>query len=694
MHFSFERHWPLVAGFTVAGALLGVILGLYEAIVLYTTPFPAALLEPDVQYVIWFLAPLVGAVAWGILGLALGFLAAGLRNRNWKWVAFCAAGGLGVMGPHLLLIECIHRTADPEFVQSATLLIPFSWFVVVCCGLLACNIWKDRVRPILEGGSEPRLRPLTLTLFASLGVLVVGLAFFILEPMRSARTDATGSQQHGSRPNIVLISLDTVRADHLSLYGYHRKTTPHLEEWARRGVVFDQAIAPSSWTLAAHASILTGLLPHQHGADWVVPLGAQPKTLAEILKSEGYETAGFTANLRYGQKGWGYAQGFDTYEDSSNSFRHNLAATMIGRWMIQPLYEETIRYELFERHNAKQLNQDILRWHRNRSARPYFLFVNYFDAHERYLAPAPFDVKFGKTNSGLLERADRALAVGQVSLLTDEEKTHLVMAYDNCLAYLDEELNELLRFLASSPEWSDTFVIITADHGEAFGEHGVLGHSWDLHREILRVPLVILGPDVPAGLRTGQFVGTRHLFSTVLDVASGEIGPFHRKSLRRFWTLTEDPQLEDDLVISELVGRPWDAPMPECISAVTAHWHLLHHADGKVQLYDLTRDPKERVNLADSPDYQEALQRLGAKLRMSVGSSLRPWRGLPYLFALDRPGYSFLREIAFGPALDASSIDPKQRIGAAQAYFAPDPARPSTRPLIPDEELLRSLPYH
>ena len=131
-------------------------------------------------------------------------------------------------------------------------------------------------------GSSLSLKVASVTLGGIFTLLLAGLGKYCLRPSFHAVAAAAGPESSTSKPNIILITLDTVRADHLSLYGYARQTTPNLGKWARRGVVFDNAIAPSSWTLASHASMFTGLLPHQHGADWTNPWDSGRWTLAEV----------------------------------------------------------------------------------------------------------------------------------------------------------------------------------------------------------------------------------------------------------------------------------------------------------------------------------------------------------------------------------------------------------------------------
>ena len=222
--------------------------------------------------------------------------------------------------------------------------------------------------------------------------------------------------------------------------------------------------------------------------------------------------------------------------------------------------------------------------------------------------------------------------------LSDQERQALVDAYDNCLASLDDQVGKLLTFLASRPEWSNTIVIITSDHGEAFGEHGAYNHGWNLYRETVHVPLVIFGPGVPAGTRLTDTVPVRKLFPTVLDLTLGEKLPFSRVSLRRFWTPGFRPEPFDETAISELISRK--AGVPGYISLTTPEWQYIEDSQGRKELYQWATSPEERVNLAES-NPQKAHE-LESSLRQSIASSLRPWVEPRYLLALG-PGGGLLQ---------------------------------------------------
>jgi arylsulfatase A-like enzyme len=662
----------------LVGALIGLIIGLYDAARLYSIPF-GPLLEPDVGYMVWFVAPLVN----GTVGLVGGLLAGWLKGNRHP-IAKVVASALGAAGALLAckLAVTVLRSRARDF------RLPVSWFwltLVLGSALLAYYLIRRREQRSFRARGFPPLRMLAVTLLASVVVLLSGLAFSTVKGSLPPASVTAGSRSAVGSPNVVLITLDTVRPDHLSLYGYSRPTSPNLDRWARQGVVFDNAVSASSWTLASHASIFTGLLPHQHGADWARPLDTSRWTLAEVLRSRGYATAGFTSNLEYGEAGWGLGQGFERYEDAKNSVLHNLAATLAGGLLIQPLYGSLVRHDFLERREASVMNHDVIQWFKHRSGEPFFLFVNYFDAHSPYFAPPPFDRRFGQTSKVVLDKAWPIMDEADFSHpLSDQERQSLVDAYDNCLASLDDQVGKLLTFLASQPEWSNTVVIITSDHGEAFGEHRAYNHGWNLYRETVHVPLIIFGPGVPAGMRLANTVSVRKLFPTVLDLTLGEKPPFSRLSLRRFWTPGFRPQPLDEVAISELVSRK--AGVPGYISLTTPGWQYIEDSRGRKELYQWASSPEERVNLAES-NPQKAHE-LESSLRQYIASSLRPWVEPRYLFALG-PARGLLQDPGAGRKGMPSAAPP---IGTSQAYFPPQPSE-RVQQRVEDKELIESLPY-
>jgi arylsulfatase A-like enzyme len=678
-----HRPWSLVGRFASLSAWAGLLGGMLEAVYLLKYPLTPCLLKPSINYVILFLAPLVDGAVAGLAGLGFGLVittASGQYAARWLLQAVRTYWAV-VLTSAISLLGVVAAKALLGGSRAFHLLLELG--VILILGSIAYIL-----------GKSFSLRILSVTLGIIFALLLACLGIYCLRPSFLATAAAAGPEASAGKPNIILITLDTVRADHLSLYGYSRATTPNLDKWAQQGVVFENAIAPSSWTLASHASMFTGLLPHQHGADRVNPWDRSRWTLAEVLRSWGYATAGFTSNLYYGEGGWGMDQGFDLYDDDSTSVRHNLRALIFGEKVLQPLYDRWMRPDYFDRRNAREINQDVVRWLEHAAPRPYFLFINYFDAHDPYFTPHPHAAAFGDAPAAVIKETQSAYMTESTAHLSAPMRASLVASYDYCLAFLDETVGELLDSLARLPGWEKTIVIITSDHGEAIGEHDTYGHGRTLYREVLRVPLIILGPTIPRDVRIAHLAETRQLFSTVLRFGGKDDLTFRRTSLQRFWTPGYQTVESDGSAISEATLGFRSQGDAAIVSLSSEGWHYLRRSGGEEELFDLTKDPGEQVNLAQSPESMSTVEELRGRLRSTAAASLHPWPRPQYLSALDGPQRPFVNYAASLARSVFGSPGPSPEAGEAQADLPPKASRASQRPHKADEDLIRSLPYH
>jgi arylsulfatase A-like enzyme len=437
-------------------------------------------------------------------------------------------------------------------------------------------------------------------------------------------------------PNVLLIVLDTVRADHLSLYGYARSTSPALERLAARGIRFDQARAAAPWTLASHATLFTGRWPHELAIKWLFPLGPDFPTLAEFLGARGYATAGFVGNAFYCSYGSGLDRGFTHYEDyvldKLSAFRtvHFISLTLKTLAAIVPglghgfpigpslpMQGLSIRHlSQGERKDAGVINREFLGWLSNRREqhRPFFAFLNYFDAHTPYVLPPGGVYRLGsapRTEADFLFLLEGWFQVDKIKV-TVPARTLAQDSYDNCLAYLDEQLGELFDELERRGVLDQTVVIVTADHGEGFGEHGLFDHGESLYRPEICVPLLMM---LPSRSRfhgvVKVVVSLRDIPATVVDlVGSATETPFPGRSLHRLW-LESPPGLvassADDAVLSELSapnpGDPNQGRSPShrgpLISVAAGDYvYIRNQGDGSEELFNEHDDPQELLNRA------------------------------------------------------------------------------------------------
>ncbi|MAF67345.1 MAG: hypothetical protein CMJ84_17025 [Planctomycetes bacterium] len=342
-------------------------------------------------------------------------------------------------------------------------------------------------------------------------------------------------------PNVLLISIDTLRADHLSCYGYERETSPRLDALASEGVLFESATSTTSWTLPAHVSMLTGLPISAHGICddrlWSRPapdggplsVSLRGLFLPEVLRSAGYRTGGFYT-WKYLEPTFGFGPGFEVYERLGHTFySHPVVSKQFEALRARGDTEGQRRLaqehpELFDdtRPSSPEAVDRALAWidgARERTPeRPFFCFLHLFDVHDPYRAPEPFHERFadpaydgpitGRNVMGAGTPVGRGMA--------EADLRHLVALYDGEIAWVDSQVGRLLDALEARDLTRDTLVVVVSDHGEEFFEHGEKQHRRSLYRESVHVPWIVRWPaGLPAGLRIAGPVGLVDLAPTI-----------------------------------------------------------------------------------------------------------------------------------------------------------------------------------
>ncbi len=477
-------------------------------------------------------------------------------------------------------------------------------------------------------------------------------------------------------PNVLLLILDTVRASSLSLYGYPLSTTPHLEELARHGVTFDWAISPAPWTLPSHASMFTGRWPSELTADWLSPLEQEEVTLAEVLAARGYRTGGFTANvLATGVKS-GLAQGFGHYEAIPLKLGVLLQSTAIGYRLFNSFVVWRLDGQRVGRKSASMVRSAFLDWIGDRPGdQPFFAFLNFFDAHRPYDPGPGFLGRFGPVT----ENSERLVG----ALNTEGSRLSLDSAfvaerrwrYAEAIATIDEEIGAIVAGLESRGLLENTIIVVTSDHGELIGEHGLFGHGHSLYLEETHVPLLIVAPHrVPAVGRVDQPVSLRHVAPTITDLIHIEVTELGGSSLRPLWegdaTAVPLPALS---MVSGVPDHHSKAPIAKgnMAALVSGSWHYILNGDSTIELYQYRDDPAET-----SP-----LQRQAAidTLRRLESALWSVWDGRASL----APELSEGATIASGPALDTwgrGLPDPLRDVVVGLAQH-PAPMLPQGRPV-------------
>jgi arylsulfatase A-like enzyme len=430
----------------------------------------------------------------------------------------------------------------------------------------------------------------------------------------------------GGAPNVLFIVLDTVRAESLSTYGYSRDTSPNLTKLAQRGVRFDQARSCAAWTLPSHASMFTGRWPYELSAHPDHPLDATYPTLAEVLRDHGYATAGFVGNTYFCNRWFGIDRGFVHYEDVAVCLIEIIRSSDMGRALISnvapSIFTRDRPYAYFNRKDAATVNHDMLSWLDGQpKGRPYFAFLNYYDAHDPYIAAEGAPRHFGL-------RPETAQEVAALRDWLHVDKTKIpnrllqmaIDGYDDGIAYLDDQIGRLFAALESRGQLDNTLIVITSDHGELHGEHAAFGHGSHLYRQVVDVPLLVVGPgNVPHARTVAQAVSLRDLPSTVVDLVGLSQGqPFPGRSLARCWSeQPASPPDDDDFLLSETADELSRAPADSTRVRSLLHAGKLYirNKDGSEELYDHKTDPTETHDLSNTNEAAALLTRFRERMK-------------------------------------------------------------------------------
>jgi len=411
-----------------------------------------------------------------------------------------------------------------------------------------------------------------------------------------AATFASGPARAAApKPNVLIILMDALRADVLGPYGYTRRpTTPNLDKLAARGVVWDYTISQNAWTVPCIASLFTAVDPQAHrtlrGPETreANTLSPDHQTVAEQFKAAGYSTSAFVKSTVIGASN-GYSQGFDTYQ------------VVGGKHQA-------------DQFSAKELNDVAIPWlvAQKSASKPFFTYLHFMDAHSPYKAPEPWYSKYKVGNSklsGAHVEIDAMIKAGTVPTKDDIER--LYGLYDAEIEYFDTELGRLVNALITAGVEQNTIIVVTADHGEAFYEHGQWFHG-NLYQENIRIPAIIKGPGLSPGRLKG-YTQQIDIAPTLADLAGVTKGAkwTGRSQAAAMRTGTAD---SGDGVYSE-----WSEHRT-FIEASSGLKLIIN--DGPVKLYDTKADPKETTNLATSRPADVTRIRARLDARYAAGKKL------------------------------------------------------------------------
>jgi arylsulfatase A-like enzyme len=460
-------------------------------------------------------------------------------------------------------------------------------------------------------------------------------------------------------PNVLFLVMDNVRAASASLNGYDRPTTPNLDRLAARGVRFDEARSTASWTLPSHASMFTGQWHHRLSVGWDRSLDATYPTLAEYLGKHGYATAGFVGNIYYCNRRYGLDRGFaryeDYYENQTVSPYEVLRSSSLGRCFL-PLAGFPVRVGFAgvdRRKTAESLNRDLLGWlSTRRDGRPFFAFVNYYDAHAPCVLPEGATRRFGhcrrphKEQIEALKRYQRLSANkpkpedGDPKQVDREGIEILRDSYESCVAYIDGQVGRLVADLERRGILEDTLVIVTSDHGEHFNEHGFLGHGQSVYEREVHVPLLVIPPARHASVAkevVPEPVSLRDLPATVVDLLDLSDGsPFPGASLAPLWGAgASSTPYAPSPVLSEVGHKthiPRIASIPstkgEVKALISRGKVYIRNSGAQEEVYDRHADPLEKSNLVSAQELNPSLDRFRSMLKQILAGKDVPLEAL------------------------------------------------------------------
>jgi len=392
-----------------------------------------------------------------------------------------------------------------------------------------------------------------------------------------------------TRPNVILISLDTLRTDHLSCYGYERETTPRIDRFAAQGIRFTRAHAPHPWTLTSHMSMMTGLLPTEHGVEGNRRLSSSLPTLAELYEEAGYNTLALIDPVVWLDKRYGFDRGFSSYRRIYGSAEEKIA-------MLETVFDDL-------------------------QGEPFFLFLHYFDAHSDN-SKLPYDSSNeefkelcdwytgdfagcdtgGRCASEFLQAVNR----NQATVDADTER-YIVDLYDAGIATMDRRLGQLFDQLEEHGLYENSIVVLTSDHGEEFREHGLFLHGTHF-QECVSVPLIVRTPGRIDPSTTERLVSHVDLASTLLQLCGIESSRVGGRSFAPLIARGIDTKRRNPIFFDGQDGA---------LGVRLGDWKLVE-SRGETFLFDLASDPAEQRNLIDTQPEPKQLAELRALIEIKL----------------------------------------------------------------------------
>lgn len=386
-------------------------------------------------------------------------------------------------------------------------------------------------------------------------------------------------------PNVLLITIDALRGDHLELRGYSRETAPELSELASRGVYFKNAVAQAPLTIPSLLMIMTGKLFYNDS------IPDDMKTVAEILKSRGYATAAFVRNPLIELDHRGIDRGFDTFYCPEKSS---------GSWTTEAEFKALAEAQLYAHDlRAEELLRQAEGWlEKSPAGQPFFLWVHLFDPHDPYYPPSPYDAHFDQDYEGTVDGDVRRTYESENPIWGKVEKNpppddmkHIIALYDGEIRYTSAQVGAFLKNLETAGLDKRTLIVVSSDHGESLGEHNLWGHGLSVYEPETLIPLIMVLPGrIPKGKVVSQPVEAIDIVPTVLSLIGKE------KDGNQFSGKDVADLMKDGTAVDERAGA--FARWKDQKSYRTERWKLVD-TGGKLEAFDLKEDPMEQNNIAE-----------------------------------------------------------------------------------------------
>jgi len=549
--------------------------------------------------VVW-IAPILNGIIFLALGVGLALLSRILPRRMWFPLAgFSVALGASA---HFLAL------AVQSFLHPGALL-------VLALGLATAlnRAFQNRTNAVFDFFGRTLKWVVAATLIAFVGTQ----SFYYV---REARQVAGLPESDPGVPNVMVVIIDALRADHVSAYGYPQETSPFLDEISSEGALFERAFSTSPYSLPSHASLLSGLYSYEHGSEWLdfKMFGkAEYPSIAESLRERGFRTGAFSANPFWFTREQGFGRGFIRFEDFYHNVPDMLYRTVFGKIFEKMLMPRLGMEEVPARKGAVESTDRILNWIEKDDEHPFFTFINYFDVHDPYLPPQPYRSRFSAEQEpgGFL---NWRLGRGESEMTPAQHKGELE-AYNGAIAHVDDELRRLVDGIARLRPDEGLLVIVTSDHGEAFGEHGTYLHGKSLYREEILVPLIVWWPGgVPSAVRVERPVTNASIPATILDLVSGGTAErYGAPSLTPLWS--DSSQVGTwPWPLAEMGQRDWTDPAFPVSSGdiqtlVSPDWQYIAHDSLPELLFDWS-DIGQTNNRAGEPALEPVLDEFRRRL--------------------------------------------------------------------------------